>query len=107
METKNRLALSCSLANYLSSGVDLCELFGAWRAKRSSLTDYQTVSRGLDDLIRDSVKLVYVEHSFDLGEDSGQEAKVAASDSNQLCDDLWWELLIREFNAYRGPALLQ
>ena len=71
------------------------------------MTDYQTVSRGLDDLIRDSVKLVYVEHSFDLGEDSGQEAKVAASHSNQLCDDLWWELLIRGFNAYRGPALLQ
>jgi hypothetical protein len=71
------------------------------------LTDYQTVSRGLDDLSRDSVKLVYVEHSFDLGEDSGQEAKVAASHSNQLCDDLWWELLIRKFNAYRGPALLQ
>ena len=64
------------------------------------MTDYQTVSRGLDDLSRDSVKLVYVEHSFDLGEDSGQEAKVAASHSNQLCDDLWWELLIRKFNAY-------
>ena len=71
------------------------------------MTDYQTVSRGLDDLSRDSVTLVYVEHSFDLGEDSGQEAKVAASHSNQLCDDLWWELLIRKFNAYRGPALLQ
>ena len=71
------------------------------------MTDYQTVSRGLDDLSRDSVKLVYVEHSFDLGEDSGQEAKVAASHSNQLCDDLWWELLIRKFNAYRGPALLR
>jgi len=43
------------------------------------LTDYQTVSRGLDDLSRDSVKLVYVKHSFDLGKDSGQEAEVAAS----------------------------
>ena len=32
------------------------------------MTDYQTVSRGLDDLSRDSVKLVYLEHSFDLGE---------------------------------------
>jgi len=40
--------------------VDLYKLFGAGPAKRSSLTDYQTVSRGLDDLSRDSVKLVYV-----------------------------------------------
>jgi len=71
------------------------------------LTDYQTVSRGLDDLSRDCVKLVYVAHSFDLSEDSGQEAKVAASHSNQLCDDLWRESLIRKFNAHRGPALLQ
>ena len=71
------------------------------------MTDYQTVSRGLDDLSRNCVKLIYVEHSFDLNEDSSQEAKLAASHSNQLCDDLWEELFIWEFNSNRSPALLQ
>ena len=71
------------------------------------MTDYQTVSRGLYNLSRNCVKLIYVEHSFDLGEDSSEEAKVAASHSDQLCDDLWEELLIWEFNSDRGPALLQ
>ena len=50
------------------------------------------------------MKLVYVEHSFDLGENSGQEAKVAASHSNQLCDDLWWELLIQKFKRLQGSS---
>jgi hypothetical protein len=71
------------------------------------LADYQTVSRGLDDLGRDSMQSVYVEHTFDLSKDRGEKAKVAAGHSDQLCDDFRREWLVRERNAYWGPALLQ
>ena len=58
------------------------------------MTDHQTVSRGLDDLRRDSVHSVYIEHSFDLGWDPGQKPKVTPGHPDQLCDDLGREWLI-------------
>ena len=58
------------------------------------MTDYQTVSRGLYNLSRNCVKLIYVEHSFDLGWDPGQKPKVAPGHPDQLCDDLGREWLI-------------
>jgi DNA invertase Pin-like site-specific DNA recombinase len=39
---------------------------------RSNLSDYETVSRRRDDLLRDSVKVVDLQYSLDLSQKTGQ-----------------------------------
>jgi hypothetical protein len=50
-------------------------LSAIWRKRksfRSDLSDYQTVSRRRDDVLRDSIKVVDFQYSLDLSQKTGQ-----------------------------------